>query len=139
MFFKEWTRGKDRGGSYLGDNVGGTGDINTNGLIRIDGHWEGNINADSIVIGEASLVKGNLKAKNIVINGTVQGKLEATELIEIHDKGNVQGDIKTARLVVVEKGVLQGKCHILRDMDEKVLEIASREVSKGKKVSERSE
>jgi cytoskeletal protein CcmA (bactofilin family) len=65
--------------------------------------------------------------------------LDATELIEIHDKGNVQGDIKTARLVVVEKGVLQGKCHILRDMDEKVLEIASREVSKGKKVSEISE
>ena len=139
MFLKKWARGKDQGGSYLGDNVGGTGDINTDGLIRIDGHWEGNINADSIVIGATSLVKGNLKAKNIVINGTVQGKLEATELIEIHDKGNVQGDIKTARLVVVEKGVLQGKCHILRDMDEKVLEIASREVSKGKKVSEISE
>ncbi|MFZ5993798.1 MAG: bactofilin family protein [Thermodesulfobacteriota bacterium] len=139
MFLKEWAKGKDRSGSYLGDNVGGTGEINTNGLIRIDGHWEGNINADSIVIGETSLVKGNLKAKNIVINGAVHGKLEATELIEIHDKGNVQGDIKTARLVVVEKGVLQGKCHILRDMDEKVLEIAPREVSKGKKVSEISE
>lgn len=139
MFLKGWARGKDQSGSYLGDNLGGTGDINTNGLIRIDGHWEGNINAGSIVIGETSLVKGNLKAKNIVINGTVQGKLDATELIEIHDKGNVQGDIKTARLVVVEKGVLQGKCHILRDMDEKVLEIAPREVSKGKKVSEISE
>ncbi len=137
MFLKKFIKNEGKSGSYLGNNMDGVGDINTSGLVRIDGQWEGNINADSIVIGETSVIKGNLRARSIVVNGAVQGKVEATDRLEIHDKGNVQGDIKTARLIVLERGVLQGKCQIVRDMEdkEKVLEIAPKKASKEKKIS----
>ena len=61
-----------------------TGDINSNGDIRIDGTLNGNlITKGKVVIGETGKVKGEISCKNSDVSGTVERKLIVTQLLSL--------------------------------------------------------
>lgn len=85
------------------------GDINGNGLIRIDGEVEGNINnTGDIIIGENGRAKIELKARNITIAGYCEGTVEAEGKVELKSTGTITGSIKTKKLTIEEGAVLSG-------------------------------
>lgn len=87
------------------------GDLTFKGSFRIEGHFKGTINSDSLlVIGERGKVEADVKVGQLIINGEVRGALQATEKVEIHNKGRVFGTIMSPSLLVEEGAYLEATC-----------------------------
>ena len=87
------------------------GDLVFKGSFRIEGYFKGTITSDSLlVIGERGKVEADVKVGQLVINGEIHGHLQASDRIEIHNKGRVFGSILTPRLVVEEGAHLEATC-----------------------------
>ncbi len=92
------------------------GDLKFKKSLQINGYFEGEIISDGyLVIGEGATVKANIKAKTVIINGEVQGNIEATERLEILSGGKLQGNIRTAKLKIADGVVFVGKCEMIRE------------------------
>jgi len=96
--------------SVIGNNTFVTGNIRTEGSIRVDGKVVGNIvtQADAAV-GLSGVVEGSVDARNITIAGKVMGTLTAAQKLILEGKAVMKGDIRTARLVVDEGAVFDGR------------------------------
>ncbi len=87
------------------------GDLVFRGSFRIEGYFKGTISSDSLlVVGERGKVEADVKVGQLIINGEIRGNLQATDRVEIHDKGRVYGSITTPRLVVEEGATLEATC-----------------------------
>jgi len=95
--------------TVIGKNTQFTGDIVAKGTLCIDGRVVGNVEADWLILGEKSYLKGNSRVGGIVVGGYLEGNVEAREIIEVKSKGQVRGDISTAKLVVLEGGSVDGR------------------------------
>jgi cytoskeletal protein CcmA (bactofilin family) len=87
------------------------GDLTFKGSFRIEGTFKGTITSDSLlVIGERGKVEADVKVGQLVINGEIRGTLEATDRVEVHDKGRVFGTILAPTLIVEEGAYLEATC-----------------------------
>ena len=91
------------------------GDIKTKGTLRIDGTAEGSVEADWLIMGEKSHLKGDVTARGVIVGGSIEGTITAKEILEIKGKGQVIGDIHAAKLSVSEGGVLEGRSAMQRE------------------------
>jgi len=96
--------------SVIGNNTVITGNIRTEGSIRVDGKIVGNVvtQADAAV-GTNGVVEGSVDARNITVAGKVMGTLTAAQKLVLEGKSVMKGDIRTARLVVDEGAVFDGR------------------------------
>ena len=85
------------------------GDISAKGTVRIDGTVEGNVEADWVVLGEKGLVKGDVSSRGVIVGGRIEGNLRVREICEIKNKGELYGEIITAKLTVAEGAIFDGK------------------------------
>ena len=111
--------------SFIGANSVFKGDIETKGTLRIDGTMEGNVNADWVILGEKASLKGDIKARGIIVGGRAEGNLIAEEIVEIKAKGQIVGDISTNKLTIVEGGIFDGRSSMQKDKA-KVLEFQTK-------------
>src|SRR3972149_6085833 len=68
------------------------------GGLRVDGMVRGNVAAlpdqpGTLVISEAARVDGEVQAAHIVVNGTINGSVNATETLELQARSQVKGDV----------------------------------------------
>ncbi|OPY77037.1 MAG: Polymer-forming cytoskeletal [Syntrophorhabdus sp. PtaU1.Bin058] len=95
--------------TYISKDVTIKGELTTEGLVRIDGNFEGNILVDGLIIGKTGDVKGEVTAREIMIDGNIEGNINAKEIIEIKPDGKVQGDIQTVKLIIAEGAFFVGR------------------------------
>lgn len=108
--------------SFIGKTTEFTGEIRSKGTLRIDGKIDGNLKVDILFVGEKALIKGNIEAKKVIVGGVIEGNLKATDTVEVRQKGKVNGDIVTSKLVVQEGGVINGRTNVQTIEPGKVLE-----------------
>jgi cytoskeletal protein CcmA (bactofilin family) len=97
--------------SIIGPGTTVTGEITSQGTIRIEGMVAGRVQSeDSIVVHEAGKVRAELIAGQVVISGEVQGNVFAHERLEITGTGRVVGDITSPRISIAEGVLFEGKC-----------------------------
>ena len=88
----------------LGRGVRFEGKLTFAGTVRIDASFVGTIVTDDVlVVGEAARIDANITCGNIVVQGEVNGNIQAKNGVEIRSTGKVRGDLETPALVV-EKG-----------------------------------
>jgi cytoskeletal protein CcmA (bactofilin family) len=76
------------------------GRIESDVFVRIDGHIKGDlIIGEGLIIGENGIIEGNIKAREIVVFGTVNGSVTA-DSIDIKSSGNILGELHTNSLQV---------------------------------------
>jgi cytoskeletal protein CcmA (bactofilin family) len=103
-----------------------TGDLESNGDIRIDGVLKGNLKGKSkIIIGSEGVVHGNIEGLQADIMGQVTGTIKIQELLYLHGKTEVKGDIYAGKLQVEPSAVFNGKCHMGANVVELKKEIAN--------------
>lgn len=86
-----------------------TGTISVDNNARIDGGFDGNINAgNAVVIGVNGSVKGEVRAYNVIIAGKFEGTLVCDGKLVIEKTGSVSGTINIAAVEVHEGGALEG-------------------------------
>lgn len=125
MFFKR----NDKLDALIGLNSEFNGNLFTNGTLRIDGRLTGNITAEWVVIGENGVVKGDIKAKGVIIGGSIEGNINADELVDIKYTGKLSGDIHTRRLSVAEGGLFEGRSLIQKDIETKLIDFPAKEAA----------
>jgi cytoskeletal protein CcmA (bactofilin family) len=105
---------KSENGTELNLITAGTvfeGKLRTPGSIRVDGKVVGEITAtQNVSLGNAGDIDGNISAKNVTIGGKIKGMIFAQEKLVFEAKAVVRGDIRTAKLVIDEGAVFDGKC-----------------------------
>jgi cytoskeletal protein CcmA (bactofilin family) len=88
-----------------------TGDIKSNGDIRIDGTLKGNLNTKGkVVIGPTGKVSGEVICKNSEVSGVVEGKIIVGQLLNLKASSKILGDIVTAKLSIEPGALFTGFC-----------------------------
>ena len=88
-----------------------TGDVKSNGDIRIDGSLSGNLNTKGkVVIGATGKVKGEIICKNSEVAGFIEGKITVTQLLNLKVSSKINGDIITSKLSIEPGAVFSGNC-----------------------------
>ncbi len=91
------------------------GDLSFKKSLQINGYFEGEISSDGfLVVGEGAVIKANIKARTVIINGTVHGHIEALDRLEIQTGGKLYGNIRTAKLKIADGVVFEGKCEMVK-------------------------
>ncbi len=86
-----------------------TGDLESAGVIKIEGRVIGSVRAgQQVLVGGDAVVEGDLITREAVVGGTVQGAIHASDRIEIQPHAVVEGDITTRNLLIQEGGRVNG-------------------------------
>jgi cytoskeletal protein CcmA (bactofilin family) len=92
------------------------GNIQANGLIKVDGKHTGDITTEAdIVVGEGGYIKGDLRAVNITISGNLEGNVYCSGTLEILPTGSLSGDVEVANFSIEKGGIFNGKCNMINN------------------------
>ena len=98
------------GFSLVDASMAVTGDLDTAASLRVDGRVEGNVRrADVMVLGVGATLVGDIHARVVVIGGTLNGTVYASERVELQATAIVTGDLVTQSVLVQEGGVVNGR------------------------------
>ena len=90
------------------------GDLKFKKSLQINGKFEGDISASGfLVVGDGAEIKANIKAKTVILKGTVYGNVEAETRLEILANGKLYGNIRTAQLKIADGVIFDGKCEMI--------------------------
>jgi cytoskeletal protein CcmA (bactofilin family) len=99
--------------NLLGAGTEITGDIVSDGDIRIDGTLIGNLTTKGkVVLGETGRVKGEIFCKNSDVSGEIEGKITVSELLSLKVTSKVTGDMQTNRLSIEPGSKFTGNCNM---------------------------
>lgn len=98
------------GTSRIGQSINFEGEIHSEEDVLVDGSVDGSISVPkhSVVIGSESKVRATIEAHSVLIRGQVEGKINASEKVEISKTGRFKGDLITRRLEIHDGAVFVG-------------------------------
>jgi cytoskeletal protein CcmA (bactofilin family) len=95
--------------SIIGAGMTVRGDLETPGVVKVEGTVEGHVRAKAqVLIAKGGLVHGDVETAEAVVGGAVNGAIRASNRVEIQPGASVDGDITTRRISVAEGGLLNG-------------------------------
>lgn len=90
-----------------------TGNVQSNGDIRIDGTLIGNLKGKAkVLIGPEGKIEGDVEGLQADILGAIKGQLKVKELLHLRGKAAIDGDIYAGKLQVEPTVIFNGKCHM---------------------------
>ena len=102
--------------AQIGKSVVIKGDLSGSEDLYLDGQVEGSISlkGNSLTVGPNGQVKASVDAKGVVVQGKLEGNIQATDRVELRKSASVTGDIATQRISIEEGAFLRGKVDIHR-------------------------
>jgi cytoskeletal protein CcmA (bactofilin family) len=93
-----------------------TGDMETKGVVKVEGRVKGTIRADAqVIISPGAVIEGDIHSKEAVVAGEIRGTINATERVELQATALVKGDISTPRISILEGGKVTGEVRMSED------------------------
>lgn len=84
--------------------------------LRVSGSFEGEIESDGFLYVDAgAVVKADIRARSVVLGGTVRGNVFASERVEMLPSAKVYGNVRTARVRIGEGVIFEGQCEMIRN------------------------
>ncbi len=106
--------------ALLGKGAEFVGKLIFNGMVRIDGDFQGEIFGEgSVDVGESAMVKANIVVNEVNIGGEVHGSVEVKDKISIHATGRLFGDVRTPVFVMQEGALFDGRSHMVEASEKK--------------------
>ena len=102
--------------AVIGKAVRIVGDVISGEDLFIDGEVQGTLQAkDSrLTIGPNGKARSDVKAREVIVQGQVQGNIEAREKITIRKEGSVVGNLRTAGINIEDEAYFKGSIDIVR-------------------------
>jgi len=100
--------------AQIGKSVVIKGELSGSEDLYVDGQVEGSIalKNHSLNVGPNGSVKATVDAKAIVVQGKLEGNVQASDRVELRKSAVVTGDIATQRISIEEGAYLKGKVDI---------------------------
>lgn len=99
----------------IGPSMNIKGEIRSREELLVDGEVEGLLESQSLLtVGPNGKVRANIKAREVVIFGSVRGDVEVTEKIAIREQGSLIGNIKSAGISIDDGAYFKGSIDIMR-------------------------
>jgi cytoskeletal protein CcmA (bactofilin family) len=96
--------------SVFGATLRFKGELRADEDFTLQGRIEGSIHhTQNLTIGTDGVVKGDSRARNIIVDGTVDGDLYALEAISIRPTAKVQGNLMAPRVSIADGASFNGK------------------------------
>lgn len=96
-------------------NSSWSGTLSSDGSVQIFGTIEGELTAaDEIYVAEGATVNATLRARTIVVAGTVLGTIDCLGRLEVLPTGIISGDVQSPTLIVHEGASVEGEMRMQR-------------------------
>jgi cytoskeletal protein CcmA (bactofilin family) len=87
------------------------GELRFKDTFRVDGRVKGKIvSENTLVVGESAKVEADIDCGVVSIKGSVTGRVQGRQRIELLSGARVQGTLVSPRLVIEEGAFFQGNC-----------------------------
>jgi cytoskeletal protein CcmA (bactofilin family) len=96
------------------------GDLEFSGGLHLDGRINGNVRSNAedggaLSVSESGIIEGTVEVTNIVMNGTVNGDMQARERLVLGGKARVNGNVHYGVIEMAPGAVITGKLIPLND------------------------
>ncbi len=107
--------------TLIGKSVVIKGELSCSEDLYIDGQVEGTINpiGNRLTIGPNGRVKANVNACAVVVQGKLEGNIQASDRVDLKQSAIVTGDIATQRISIDEGAYFKGGVNIQREAPKK--------------------
>jgi len=111
---------KDSQDSHIGPGSIFEGNFYISGSLRIDGKFEGDIRTDdTLIVGDNGKLKTNVKARQVIVSGTMIGNIDAEEEVRLEGNGKLLGDIQAPRIHIAPGVIARGNFTITGESKQK--------------------
>ncbi len=101
--------------TYLGKNLKINGNVSGQGSLIILGTFEGEFDLKGqFKVAQGAVIKGNIKATGVSINGNVNGTVEASERILLDTTASIKGRLVTPKISIQDGAVFDGELQMSR-------------------------
>jgi cytoskeletal protein CcmA (bactofilin family) len=92
------------------------GELSSNEDLHFDGTLKGHLYIDdaTLTLGETATVDADIRAKQVIVQGTVQGSIAARDRIELTATANVNGSLTAERVVIADGARFNGGVYMIR-------------------------
>jgi len=124
--------------TYIGKSLLIKGEVSGSEPIHIEGRVEGQIllPGGHVNIGRDGVVMSTVQAGEVIVRGTLRGKITASDRVEIHSGGSLIGDVSAGRIRIEDGASFHGSIDMRRPDPKAHLEINSNTVSAEKRLRE---
>jgi cytoskeletal protein CcmA (bactofilin family) len=108
----------DNSAARIGKTIVICGEVKGKEDLIVDGRVEGTVSLaeNQLTIGPDANVAADLSAKNVLVQGRVQGNVVASGRVELRAGCNLEGDIRALRLAVEDNAVFRGKVDLTQSV-----------------------
>lgn len=137
MFGKKPSKPQNRIDSLIGAGTKIEGNISFTGGLRVDGEIIGNVTAlpeqaSTLVLSEQARIDGEIRVSHLVVNGTINGPVYATEFLELQSHSQLKGDVHYNTLEMHLGAIIEGRLvHRLGEAKAVELKLASSKPASG--------
>jgi len=98
----------------IGPTANIKGDMECDGIVKVEGIYQGSIKTVSnIIISEKAQVDAHIEAQNVSVSGQVKGSIVAKGRLEILSTGRVWADVTVSSFLLDDGGKLHGGLKML--------------------------
>lgn len=91
------------------------GEIHSKEELYVDGEVEGKLELQHrLTVGPSGKIRATVKAKEVVVLGSINGNVQASDKIVIKRSGSLVGDIRTAGIVIDDGAYFKGSIDIVK-------------------------
>lgn len=97
----------DRRRSVLHEGITIRGEWTSDGIVEFGGTFVGDLTVDTLVLTRSGQIKGNVKARNVTIEGSLEGTISAI-LVSLKPSAMVSADIAAQAMMVEPGATIEG-------------------------------
>lgn len=104
--------------TIIGRHAQFKGELSFEGAVRIDGNFEGNIkssNGGTLIVSEVAVITGEVDVPNLVLHGSINGNVRASESLKVSATGKLRGDLEYKMLSLSEGASINGRCNRIEE------------------------
>lgn len=104
--------------THIGKSIVIKGDVSGSGDVYWDGELEGSVELldGCLTVGPEGRIRADLQARNMVVQGRVDGNLYGIERVELKKSAVLAGDIYTPRITIEDGALLEGNVRVHKDI-----------------------
>ena len=104
--------------TLISKSVSIKGEVSCDEDLYIDGQVEGTIDPKGyrLTIGPNGRVKANITARAVVVQGSLEGNIQASDRVDLKQSATVVGDIVTQRISIEEGVTFKGSVNVQKEL-----------------------